>query len=31
MMDYEAQQSIENDIISGNPDKMVFLIKDMVS
>ena len=29
--DYESQPVIENDLIVGNPDKMIFLVKDMIS
>jgi hypothetical protein len=31
MNDYKAQQLIESDLITGNPDKILFLVKDMLS
>ena len=29
--DYKAQKNIESDLIVSNPDKLIFLVKDMVS
>lgn len=31
MHDYEAQPLIESDLVVGNPDKLLFLVKDMIA
>lgn len=29
--EYKAQQLIESDLVAGNPDKIMFLVKDMMA